>query len=96
MYQSTNLRDTTTPNTKQFSGMIAGAQSASQWPKPTYHVAYNNPNQSYAPRTTVTHCDSQRSIGHIHNTESSMALALAILILSSNSLSLFKPIGSFI
>ena len=38
MYQSTNLRDTTTPNTKQFSGMIASAQSASQWPKPAYHV----------------------------------------------------------
>ena len=37
MYKSTNLRDTTTPNTKQFSGMIAGAHTASQWRKPVYH-----------------------------------------------------------
>ena len=33
------LRDTTTLNTKSPSGMIAGAHTASQWPKPAYQVA---------------------------------------------------------
>ena len=31
------------------------------------NVVYNNPNQHCAPRNRATYCDSQQSIGHIHN-----------------------------
>ena len=33
------LQDTTTYNPKSSSGMIAGAHTASQWPKPAYQAA---------------------------------------------------------
>ena len=40
-YIRLQTQDTTTLNTKQCSGMIASAHTASQWPKPAYHAIHS-------------------------------------------------------